>query len=76
MVFLGNAASAAPGEAALPDFKGAPYGAATNVLTAGSTHSYQYWYRDPGSAAMYGCANDTSSGDFNWSNAVNVAWAP
>lgn len=60
------------GAASLPDFQGVAYGQATNV-TAGSPSTYQYWFRDPGTA----CApNDTPAGDFNFSNMWSVTWLP
>lgn len=60
----------ASGNASLPDFQSAPYGMAGNV-TAGSLSTYQYWYRDPGTA----CApNDTAASDFNFTNLWGVSW--
>jgi hypothetical protein len=62
----------ASGNASLPDFQGALYGAAGNV-SAGALATYQYWYRDPNTS----CApNDTAAGDFNFSNLWGVTWLP
>lgn len=54
----------------LPNFQGAPYGMASNVMV-GSASYYQFWFRDPNTA----CApNDTGAGDFNFSNSWMVVW--
>lgn len=47
------------------DFTTFPAGSGANQITAGSTWSFQYWYRDPGVGL-----------DFNLSNGVEVSFVP
>lgn len=61
----------ANGAANFPDFNGAPYGA-SGIVSTGTSISYTHWFRDPGTAA--GCAGDTPSSDFNFSNGWTVVW--
>ena len=61
------------GSATFPDFQGSPYGASA-LVTVGLPVSYSYWFRDPGTAS--GCANDTGSADFNFSNGWKLTWLP
>ncbi len=61
----------AAGTASFPDFQGAAYGA-SDIVGAGASISYTFWFRDPGTAA--GCLNDTASSDFNFSNGWTVTW--
>ena len=61
----------ANGNADLPDFQGAPYGA-SDIVGTGVSISYTYWFRDPGTAN--GCITDTGGADFNFSNGWTVLW--
>lgn len=58
----------------LPHFQlGSAYSASATVV-AGADQIYQYWFRDPGTAA--GCPGDTPAADFNFSNGWAVTWTP
>jgi hypothetical protein len=61
----------ANGAASFPDFQGAPYGN-SDIVAVGVSVSYTHWFRDPGTAS--GCAGDTGSSDFNFSNGWTVTW--
>ena len=63
------------GSVNLPTFQGGgAYGAANNVI-AGMENVYQFWFRDPNTAA--GCAGgDNAAADFNFTNAWVVTWTP
>jgi subtilisin-like proprotein convertase family protein len=61
----------ASGAASFPDFQGAAY-SLSDIVTAGGSVSYTYWGRDPNTAA--GCAGDTASSDFTFSNGWTVNW--
>ena len=64
----------ATGNAAFPDFQGAPFGQ-SDIVVPGMTLTYTHWFRDPGTAA--GCLNDTPTGsDFNFSNGWALMWMP
>jgi len=55
-------------EAAIDDFQGQPFGA--TAQPAGSSTYYQFWFRDTGNPN----ANPAPGAEFNFSNAVEVAW--
>ena len=58
----------------LPHFQlGSAYSASATV-SAGAQQIYQYWFRDPFTAA--GCPGDTAASDFNFSNGWVVTWTP
>lgn len=51
-------------------FQGQPFSATAQPV--GSTTFYQYWFRDPGNTS----ANPGAGAEFNFSNGVEVVWAP